>query len=334
MVSRNPSLKTGLSVVLLALAAVLLAGLLAPATAAEKPTMNEEYRVTINDVGDARIVDTIKYSKEDYSYVKKVEKENQGFLTRRFTTDDNTGEMLDFKADLDDGNRSVIITYEKPGYAYTEKGRFAIYGLPDKPKSEKGTTFTFEEKSTINSEFTLFTDQVILTRSVFELPGAASNARYDAEEEAILYEMPPASAQVGFFSANKTALSLLFGILTLAFAGGLAFVATRKPAAPPSAAVADASAAPPAPPGVSAPASPAVGAVQPPAAPAPPTGTPGSQVPSDGPVAPPTTVGDSSAGQAAAGTAAPGKKPVNFCRKCGAKMSRGRKFCTKCGTHV
>lgn len=229
MVRKKKPLRIGLAIVpLFLLAALLLAGV-GLAREGEKPTINEEYKVTINEVGDGRVVDTMKYGKDDYTAIKKVEKKNRGFLTRRFKTDDNTGELVDFKTDMDDSSHSVVINYDKPGFAYNSKGVFAVYGMTEKPKDNKGKTFTFEEKSTINSEFTLFTDQVILTKTIIELPEAASNPRYDAEEKAILYDMPPAATQLGFFNENKALLSVVFGLLTLAFAGALAFVTTRKP---------------------------------------------------------------------------------------------------------
>lgn len=227
-------------------AGLLLAGLcLAQADDHAEPTIREEYRVTINSVGDGHVVDTIRYSREDYREIKKVEKENRGFLTRRFKSDDNTGEVLDFKTMMDDSERSVVITYDKPGYVYNEKETFAVYGVDVEPEKESEHKFSFEEKSTINSEFTLFTDQVILARYVFELPAEALNSRYEADEKAIRYEMPPAAAQVGFFSRHRTVLSAAFGVFALLCAGGAAFLGTRKPVAVPARAGADA--APPAP---------------------------------------------------------------------------------------
>ncbi len=306
MVKRKNAFRIFIAAALVITAVVLAAGLCL-AQEEEAPTINEEYRVIINEVGDGHIVDTITYQKDDYAEIKKVEKDNRGFLTRRFTTVDNTGELVDFKTDLDDAKRSVVLTYDKPGFVYNEKGRFAVYGLPEKPKDEDGKVFTFEEKSTINSEFTLFTDQVILTRTVIELPGSASNARYDAEESAVLYDMPPASAQMGFFSENKTLLSIVFAVMTLAFGTGLVLVIRRKPEAP------TAGVAAPAPEPV--PATLASAAVQ----------------------APPETTGPAAAAAPAPEPAPAAEQPPKakkFCRKCGARVKPGRKFCTKCGTEV
>jgi hypothetical protein len=228
MVRKGKALKATLVAIPLVLCLALLLTGLSPAQEEEEPTINEKYIVTVNDIGDGHIVDTIEYNEKDFEAIKKVENKNRGFLTRRFTTDDNTGEVVDFNTDLDDANHSVVITYDKPGYAYSQKGEFVVYGFSEKPKDDSGGEFKFEEKSTINSEFTLFTDQVILSKTTLELPKASRNAHYDQEDKAIKYQMPSARTQLGFWSENKTLLSVIFGLCTLAFAGMLVLVATRK----------------------------------------------------------------------------------------------------------
>ncbi|MHB8893840.1 MAG: zinc ribbon domain-containing protein [Candidatus Geothermincolia bacterium] len=195
----------------------------------EKPTVTETYQVSINDVGDAHVVDTIKYSKDDYAAIKKVENKKRGFLTRRFTDEDSTGELVDFNTDLNDSTNSVVITYDKPGTAYSTKGDFVYYGgFSTKPKENPGNKFTSEETSTINSEFTLFSDQVFKTTTEVTLPRSATGITYDAEDKALKYQMPAARTLYGFWSEQKVALSVVFGLLTLVFAGMLGFVATRK----------------------------------------------------------------------------------------------------------
>ncbi len=170
MVRKSPAIRLAAALALAVCLALLLAGLCLAQADGEKPTINEEYRVTINSLGDGHVVDTIRYSADDYKEVKKVESKKRGFLTRRFKSDDNTGEVLSFKTRMDDAKRSVVITYDKPGYVYNEKGTFAIYGVDREPKKEADRLFRYEEKSYINSEFTLFTDQVILAKYVYELP--------------------------------------------------------------------------------------------------------------------------------------------------------------------
>src|SRR5659263_112149 len=79
-------------------AAALLAVLLAAGLthAAESPTVNETYKVTVDTVGDGHVADTIKYSKDDYEAIKKVQSKKRGFLTRRYTDEDTTGEPVSY----------------------------------------------------------------------------------------------------------------------------------------------------------------------------------------------------------------------------------------------
>src|SRR5674476_344053 len=94
------------------LAALLLAGL---ARAAETPTVSEIYKVTVDAVGDGHVTDTIKYSKDDYAAIKKVQSKKRGFLTRRYTDEDTTGELVDFNTDMmDESNSCLLYTSPSP----------------------------------------------------------------------------------------------------------------------------------------------------------------------------------------------------------------------------
>ena len=214
-------------------ALVVLAMLLVAAAgfAADKPTVTEKYEVTINEVGDGHVTDTITYSKDDYAALKKVEAKKRGFLTRRYTNEDTTGEIVDFNTDMNDATHSVVITYDKPGLAYSTRGDFVLYEFSSKPKEDAPKKFTLEETSTVNSEFTLFTDQIFKTTTEVTLPGSASNAKYVAEDKALQYQMPAAKTIYGFWSDQKILLTVLFGLLALVFAALLVFVWTRKPVA-------------------------------------------------------------------------------------------------------
>lgn len=294
--SRSTCAAAGLlafAVVLLLLFALPQASL---AQEAAEPTITEEYTVTVNQVGDARVVDTITYTDEDFEYVKNVEGDNRGFLTRRYKTDDNIGELVDFDVKLDDAENSVVITYDKPGFAYFTEGEWVIFGLPDETAKKQGGSYTFEEQSTVNSEFTLFTDQEILTTTTIELPSAASGHKHDPDTGAIRYSMPAARSMMGFWSDNRTVLSLLFGFCTALFAGLLLFVLTRTTLTPASAAPVTAPAAVP-------------------GAPVPPV--PRATPPAADPVPPPV----------------PGYLPAGFCGKCGRPLTEGKKYCPHCGAH-
>ncbi|MCJ7782843.1 MAG: hypothetical protein MUP41_02870, partial [Desulfobacterales bacterium] len=116
-----------------------------------EPTITETYRVTINDVGDAQIEDTIKYDKKDYKDVKGVVADNPTFLTRLYTTERDIGEVLNFDTELDDANSQVVITFDTPGYSYNMKDNWVIFGITNKPKKESGRTIEFEEQTDINN---------------------------------------------------------------------------------------------------------------------------------------------------------------------------------------
>lgn len=194
----------------------------------EEPTIEEEYAVELNNVGDGRIVDTIRYSKEDYKVIKETADENKGFLTRRYSAVDFTGEIVDFKTKFDDENESVVISYNMPGYAYNSEGVWTIYGFPEEPDKSDDLIYTTTETSTINSEFTLFTDQLIETTSTIKLPEDAKDIEYDSNEQALKYETVPADEMLGFWRENRTLLLVIFGILLALSLGLLVFVITRK----------------------------------------------------------------------------------------------------------
>ena len=228
MVRKRRSVKRVLTLIPLAICIALPLSGRALAQQDGKPTITETYRVTINDVGDAQIEDTIKYDKKDYKDVKGVVADNPTFLTRLYTTERDIGEVLNFDTELDDAKSQVVITFDTPGYSYNMKDNWVIFGITNKPKKESGRTIEFEEQTDINNEFSLFTDQTLKTKTIYELPQKAKNARYNKEEKTIEYAMPEAKAQLGFWSESKKLLSVLFGILTLVFAGLLVFVITRK----------------------------------------------------------------------------------------------------------
>jgi len=197
--------------------------------AADSPTVTETYSVAINNVGDAHVTDTIKYSKDDYAAIKKVASKKRSFLTRRFTDEDSTGELFDFNTDMMDDTNSVVITYDKPGMAYSTKGDFILYGYSSKPTSTAKGKFTFEDTSTVNSEFTLFTDQTFKTTTEVTLPASAAKAHWDSQDSALKYSMGPATATYGFWSDQKLLFTAIFAVLFLLFAGLLFFVYMRKP---------------------------------------------------------------------------------------------------------
>lgn len=291
--------------------ALVLAG--AYVAAGETAAVTETYQITLNDVGDGHVVDTIKYPKDAYKEVKKVEKKNRGFLTRRFSDEDNKGELHAFKVEMKDDSNSVIITYDKPGMAYTTKGDFTLYAFSKEPKKVSEHKFTEEETSTVENEFTLFEPVVFKTTTEVILPAAAKDAHYDEGDQALVYKMPAPKAQYGLLSDRKALFSTVFGVLTLLFAGMLGFVVTRKPVEreAPEAGVARSEGPGPVE---------AAPRVEPPAA------STTAAMPT-GPIAEPP------APAVAEKPSEPEKaeRGHKFCSACGHQLKPGNEFCTRCG---
>lgn len=195
----------------------------------DDPVIEEEYKATVNEVGDAKIVDKMTYvNEEDFEYIEALMEENPEFLTRRYTTDSDIGEVENFDTELDSANNTVLITFETPGYAYNMGDHWEIFGFSEEPVEESDSQFEFEGTYVVNSEFTLFTDQVLYSRSIIELPGEASNAVYEPTDGSIQYDMPEVGAVAGFWSEHRTVLIIVFGVLTAVFALLLVLAVTRK----------------------------------------------------------------------------------------------------------
>ena len=81
-------------------------------------TMQEEYLIEINDVGDAKITDTITYEEAWFEEYGSLFEENPNLLSRRYREDNDVGEVENFEADIDQGEGTITITFDTPGLAY------------------------------------------------------------------------------------------------------------------------------------------------------------------------------------------------------------------------
>jgi hypothetical protein len=305
-------------VALLIVGFLFVAGAAAAQEQGEGPTIVEEYRITLNDVGDARIEDIIEYGDEDFETMQKVVDENPTFLSRKYTSGEDIIEVEDFHAEMNDTDSSVVITFDSPGYAYNMGDHWVLYGYPEEPSMESDSKFEFETEGYTNSEFTLFTDQPVRSTTLIEFPEAVSNARYDKGESAIKYDMPAAAAQLGFFSDNRLPLTIVFGGLAVLFLALLVFVLTRETVSRPGAPVPWATDRR-APQGIHAPGTPDTT----------PAGPPPVPTAQEIPETPPPPAGDIRKSK-------PGGEPgsaVRYCKSCGGE-ARGEKFCTNCGAEL
>jgi len=296
--------------VLLALTVILLLVLASPLPATaqeeasqEEATINEEYTVTINDVGDAHIESVIEYLPDDFEVIVGVMDENPDFFSRGYTADTNIGEVENFKTELDNSSNSLSISFDTPGYSYNMEDHWAAFGFPTEPKKVSDNNFEYEETSKSNGYFTLYTDQIWHTKNTLVLPEDASGAKYNEKDKSMEYKLP--AATMGFWSENRSSLLIIFGACTLLFLALFILVLTRKAAPRPAAAVPVATVTP----GTRTfPTAPPAG-VPPPTRPAPPQPTPA----------------------APAQQQPPAQAAKVYCKNCGAEMGPGKQFCTRCG---
>ncbi len=309
---RERSLAAGLAGVLLVLVVSIcfVMAARAPAQEESEPIIEETYGIALNDVGDAHVVDTIKYvNSDDYEIIKNLADESPRYLSRRYTDNTSIGEVVDFKVDLGDSSNSVILTFDTPGYAYNMKEYWMVPGFPVEAEKDSGNKYESVTQYIWNNEFTAFTDQMVEITTVVEFPSEASDIRYDDHEKVMKYSMPAAGTKLGFFSENRTVLLIVFGTCTLLFLALFVLVLTGR-AAPVPASSRPATAVPPpavTPGSHTSPTAPPAGP-PPPARPAPPQSTPAA------PAEPP-----------------PAQVAKVYCKNCGAEMGPGKKFCTSCG---
>jgi len=314
MVGKLFRLRVLLPVILLA---VLLSFTLQLAVAQElgeegEFALQEEYRMEINEVGDAHITDTITYDSlwfDEYGYIFE---ENPNLLSRRYRADSNVGEVENFDADIDGGDATITISFDTPGLAYNLADGWTIFGYGNYELVDEGDDeVVLQAAWTITNEFSLFEPMSLAEEVVIILPPGAQNAAFDETTGAIEYDLAYAEQGAGFLEDNKTLLIIIFALVMACSLILLLYAFTRPTKEP----VAVAPAAAPAPTPAQAP--------PPAAAPAP---TPAQAPPS---AAAPAPAPAQAPPQEAAPTQAAAPK---FCKKCGhPRGALDERFCRKCG---
>ncbi|MDI6831219.1 MAG: hypothetical protein QME88_07765 [Actinomycetota bacterium] len=277
-------------------------------------SLREEYRMEIDEVGDARITDVITYDRgwfDEYGYLFE---ENPGLLSRRYRSDSGVGEVEDFEVKVDARKATVTISFRTPGLAYNLKDGWTVFGYAGYALDrESDDEVVLEAYWTLNNEWTLFETMGLEERVVIDLPAGAREARFDESSGTLTYRLPPAKAEKGFLAANKTLLILVFSLLMAVSLLLLLFLLTRR-AAPFRA---PASLTPHAPPAAQA----GAGEPMPPAAAgtAPETGGGG--------------MGTEAGGDIPGGQASGAAPTPLYCRRCGhPRASAQERFCRRCGT--
>lgn len=260
-------------------------------------SITEEYRIELNEVGDARITDTITYDPDWFAEYGFLFEENPNLLTRRYRADSNVGEVENFAVDIDSGDATIIVTFETPGLAYRLSGGWTVFGYGDYEVVDEGDDeVVLRAAWTITNEYSLFETMDLAEEVVIDLPEGATGAAFDETTGAIEYDLAYAAKGGGLLAENRTVFIIVFAIIMALSLILLLFLFTRRPQVP---AAVEAAAAE--------------------------TPVAGGQMPSaavrDEAVLPPADVAGGETGA----------KP-RFCKKCGHPYgSPEERFCRKCG---
>jgi len=290
--------------------------------------LDEEYKVEINNVGEAHITDVLKYDRSWFNSNSFVFEKYPFLLSRRYRDENNVRELKNFNSNVDKTNYTITLTFDMPGDAYNKGDSWVIYGYPDKPKFENQGQFVFESEGTLNSEFTLWSDMHINNTTIIVPPPEATNARYDQGQKGVSYELHYVAAGTSSnpLATNKALFIVLFVILMLASLGGAGFFLTRKVGVAPAVAGAPfAPGVPTVPEGMA----PAPITTPTTAPPTPPTVAPAAMVATQA-MAPQVPTEEPSAPEEAAATEE--ESGSKFCKFCGSHLKHaGAKFCSGCG---
>lgn len=203
-------------------------------------TMQEEYLVEIDDVGDARITDTITYDEawfEEFGYLFE---ENPNLLSRRYREDTDVGEVENFDVDIDQDGGTITLTFDAPGYAYN-LGDWVVYGYRgyDVVGEDEGRIELAAAFEGVNNEFTLFETMDLEEKVIFDLPAGATNAAFNPSDGSVTYGLAYVAKKAGgdVLADNKTVFLIVFALIMAASLFLFVFAMTRKGAGAPAAAV-------------------------------------------------------------------------------------------------
>jgi hypothetical protein len=198
---------------------------------ASSTLLDEEYKIELNNVGEAHITDTLTYDKAWFNSYGYVFEKYPFLLSRRYRDENDVRELQNFTSDVDKANYTITLSFDMPGDAYNKGDSWVLYGYPDKPKFENQGQFVFESEGTLNSEFTLWSDMHINTTTTIVPPQGAANAHYDQAQKAVVYELPYlATTSSNPLAANRALFIVLFVLLMIIGLGGAVILLTRKTA--------------------------------------------------------------------------------------------------------
>jgi hypothetical protein len=198
-------------------------------------SIQEEYRIEINEVGDAHITDTITYDPawfEEYGYIFE---ENPNLLSRRYRADSNAGEVENFDVDIDSGDATITASFDTPGLSYNLADGWTVFGYGNyEVASEGDDEVVLQAAWTITNEYSLFEPMSLEEEVIIDLPEGAQNAAFDEATGAIEYDLSYAAKGAGVLAGNKTLFIIVFAMVMALSLILLLYVFTRK-AQPPAA---------------------------------------------------------------------------------------------------
>ncbi len=191
--------------------------------------LSEEYRIELNEVGDAHITDVITYDQawfDEYGYIFE---ENPDLLSRRYRSDSNVGEVENFDVDINARKAAVTISFDTPGLAYLLKDGWTVFGYGDYTLvSEGDDEVVLEAAWNLNNEWTLFETMGLEERVVIKLPAGAQHADFDERTGTLAYRLPKAESGKGFMAENKKVLIVVFSLLMALSFLSLLYLFTRR----------------------------------------------------------------------------------------------------------
>jgi hypothetical protein len=196
-------------------------------------TVQEEYRIEINETGDAHITDTITYDDEWFDEYGYLFEENPNLLSRRYRADSNVGEVENFDVNIDSGEATITVTFDTPGLAYNLSDGWTVFGYGDyEVASEGDDEVVLEALWTITNEYSLFEPMGLEEEVIIDLPEGAQGVDYDETTGAIEYDLAYTAKGGGVLASNKTLFTIVFAMIMALSLIFLLFVFTRRVQAP------------------------------------------------------------------------------------------------------
>lgn len=192
--------------------------MISPLKAAED--IDETIDVTLNDIGDGHVVDTLVYPYNFYQLMCDQYKNTPNLLVRK-----NLGsaysekENKNINVKFDDNKKSIVITYDSLGMIYRHGGVWTYpMGKETKLVSRSGNSFNFTSvSSNVSSIFTLDEKVTIMETWHINIPKSAADAKYDSNTGDITYKLGPFVLSSGARWAIIVVLILAVIIFVLVF---------------------------------------------------------------------------------------------------------------------